>query len=741
MITCQPQCVHVCCLPGRRTPSPAGVVRHREMALELVCRADVGCNRQSALLVCIDNRYRPSLVSRLIDPVSHVRSYYMASSSSATVLPADKRRRLSAELANAAGTKVGAARVLKLLNDQGFLGGGLSVTSQKGVQTDARLGIEAVCGVATPYGKLIVDLKLHDITVEIVNPFAYLHVLSERSAPLYEELFPDRRNNAAHTIIIYIDEIRPGNPLRPGKGRMTQSVYWTCSDFPDHVLCRSDCWFLLTTVRSIIIEKVRGKVSGFMRALLHVFWGASGTSFSTGVVLSNGNDTGIMTASFDGFLADEKALKEIWCLKGASGSRCCINCTNLIQFLSDADRHGTCLQGLSCYDMSLFRMTTDEEVFRMADSLKTLHDGGCTKVALARLEQILGMTYDADGILYDEHLRTILKPVRMYIRDWMHTVVGHGVAGTQVAAVLAKMKTNGIKPESVQLYLNCFALPLAHGPVHASWFDKNNICDDHMKCFASEMLSIVVLFNEFLQDVVMPQGLMQDDCRCFALLARIVQLLKAGPSVAGSRYADMHEMIVEHHRLYVELYPTYIKPKWHHMLHLQDHGRDSGKILSCFVTERKHKKVKAAATWNFRNFEHSVIRTLVFQQIDVIVQENLFKVAYLENPHAFVANGVQVIRATHATLRCGQVKADDVIACRTSTGRFVAKVMCFFSMYGDDHIDVMVSRLLPELGCERTWSAPPCDSPSLVSALDVTSAVIYANRGGGRVRIVPPLGW
>jgi hypothetical protein len=67
--------------------------------------------------------------------------------------------------------------------------------------------------------------------------------------------------------------------------------------------------------------------------------------------------------------------------------------------------------------MSVFRMTTDEEVFRMADSLKTLHDGGCTKVALARLEQILGMTYDADGILYDEQLRTILKPVRMYIRD------------------------------------------------------------------------------------------------------------------------------------------------------------------------------------------------------------------------------------------------------------------------------------------------------------------------------------
>jgi hypothetical protein len=391
--------------------------------------------------------------------------------------------------------------------------------------------------------------------------------------------------------------------------------------------------------------------------------------------------------------------------------------------------------------MSLLRRSTDEEVLHMADSLKALHDGGCTKVALHRLEQILGMTFDPASLLYDEHLRAMLKPVRMYIRDWMHTVVGHGVAGTQVAAVLAKLKTVGVKPESVQTYLKCFAMPLAHGPIHATWFEKQSIGDDHMKCFASEMLSIVMLFNEFLQDVVKPQGLMLDDCRCFALLACIVQLLRAGPSVAGSRCVEMHAMIVEHHRLYAELYPMHIKPKWHHMLHFVDHGRDVGKLLSCFVTERKHKKVKAAATWNFRHFEHTVLRTLVFQQADVIVHENLFKVAYLENPHPFVANGAQLIRATHATLRCGQVKADDLIVCRTSAERFVAKVLCFFSVHGDDHIDVMVSRFLSVPGCERTWSSPPCDAPTLVSALDIVSAVIYANRGGGRVRIVPPLGW
>ncbi len=100
---------------------------------------------------------------------------------------------------------------------------------------------------------------------------------------------------------------------------MTQSIYWTCSDFPDYLLFRSDVWFFLTTVRSTIVEKVRGKVSGFTRALLPVFWGASGTSFGTGVVHANGNDTSIMTANFDGFLVMKKPSNKYTAAKGHPG--------------------------------------------------------------------------------------------------------------------------------------------------------------------------------------------------------------------------------------------------------------------------------------------------------------------------------------------------------------------------------------------------------------------------------------
>lgn len=665
------------------------------------------------------------------------------SSQSASTVPHAKRQRLNAELAIASGTKVGAARVLQLLSDQGLLDSNFAPTSQRAARNDARLGIESVSAESTPYGPVIMELTMGSVKVEIVNPFAYLHVLCDKSPSLFKAIFPDRRGPVHRCIVLYIDEVRPGNPLRPDKSRQTQCVYWTFADFDDHLLNRADTWFVATTLRSTIMDCVPGKVSGVMRHIMNVFFANDGTSFATGVVLQSGNDTAVLTARFVGFLGDEKALKEIWCLKGASGSRPCITCTNLVQFVSAERMHGTTLQGLSCCDMSLLRRTTDDEVLAMADRLQALHDTGSSKAELHRLEQALGMTYVADGILYDKHLReaNILKPVRMYLRDWMHTLVGHGVAGTQVAVVLAKLKGHGIKLSMVQDYMQCFVLPRCHGRVSATWFSANRVEPDHLKCFASEMLSIVPLFNEFLADVVAPRGIMPRDCMCFTLLNQIVQLLRAGPSAAAARSADLLSLTVEHHKLYADLYPENIKPKWHHMLHLHEHGSELGKMLACFVTERKHKAVKATGTWTFRHYEHTVLRSLVFQQAAAVVQDSVFRKEFLDNAQRIVGGDVQLDRSTSASLHCGTVFSDDLIACHCDTGKFIAKVVSFISANSGTDIYVHVVPMTVTRECNRTWFLQPDAAPILLASSDVLSPVMFASRDAGHVRIVPPERW
>ena len=48
------------------------------------------------------------------------------------------------------------------------------------------------------------------------------------------------------------------------------------------------------------------------------------------------------------------------------------------------------------------------------------------------MEQIFGIHYNEDNLLLDDNLRGVVKPIDHYLRDWMHTLMGHGVAGTQM---------------------------------------------------------------------------------------------------------------------------------------------------------------------------------------------------------------------------------------------------------------------------------------------------------------------
>ena len=79
---------------------------------------------------------------------------------------------------------------------------------------------------------------------------------------------------------------------------------------------------------------------------------------------------------------------------------------------------------------------------------------------------------------------------------------------------------------------------------------------------------------------------------------------------------ELKRCIDEHHELYKRLYPEYIKPKWHHMLHMPEDVADLGLLLSCFVTERKHRSVKRAALWTLRHYDHTLIADVVYREME-----------------------------------------------------------------------------------------------------------------------------
>ena len=105
------------------------------------------------------------------------------------------------------------------------------------------------------------------------------------------------------------------------KGERSKQCIWAFAEWPPWLLARTGAWPVFGIPRSKISKEVVGEISRLMKLVLQTFFPAEGTSFQVGIVICNNEKVSTyLKASFGGFLADEKALKEIHDSKGASGT-------------------------------------------------------------------------------------------------------------------------------------------------------------------------------------------------------------------------------------------------------------------------------------------------------------------------------------------------------------------------------------------------------------------------------------
>ena len=139
----------------------------------------------------------------------------------------------------------------------------------------------------------------------------------------------------------------------------------------------------------------------------------------------------------------------------------------------------------------------------------------------------------------------------------------------------------------------------------AAWLDTERFKSEdgdayNFSSFASYLMSIVPTILCFLEDIVMPIVKHDTAWSCWELLVDILGILSSGADYGLQHLELLEKWIVEHHKLYLELYDlASVKPKWHHMLHLAKLYARLNKIISCFVTERKHRAVKRRALYVF----------------------------------------------------------------------------------------------------------------------------------------------
>ena len=566
-------------------------------------------------------------------------------------------------------TKTALAETLRVLSKQGYLEIGAT-------KRELREASEHHAKQDTPYGRVVqrIELNVPGLKyLDFINPFAFLYYLTMISAA-FAALMHDCCRDATRPLrlVIYMDEMNPGNPFRPEKSRTLQCVYWAFVDWPAHVLSRTFSWIVFCTIRSNIVAKIEGGMSFMCRLILRTFFPKTGHSMDRGIMLNHKSDTYVMTARFAGFLCDLKGHKENLEWKGTGGNVCCITCANCDKRL--VGDHAGNVVGIDCGDSSRFVHRSNMDVYNTVDELVGLHHAATTKTAREALETAYGFNVCPQGILVDHEMRDVFKPVDHTLRDWQHVLVGDGVANSILGETLNALKGFGYPMDTVRNFMLECTLPSKYGKACANWLKDSRLKLHTLTSFAGIILTLVPILFLYMQSFCGDDARVSDHFRLVKLLHIVCGILGTGTDVPMKHIDLLEGLFKQLHELYVELY-TKCKPKIHHMHHIVDAMRWLGKCLSCFVTERKHRTVKDIALHIFRNMEHTVIVDIVNAHCEqILTGRDLFLEMFLVEPRE-VKLQPEFLTSRKAVLHFGSARTDDVVFFTDMT---CATIVAFF---------------------------------------------------------------
>ena len=626
------------------------------------------------------------------------------------------------------GTKTGICAALEALQRAGLLR--THDSNRKLRRTLQRAAVEHG-NQNTAYGTVIqkVDLGVPGVQPwEYCHPLAYLRYISTLNNSFGEVMQSclEGVEGEALTVILYMDELCPGNPYRPDKARKLQGVYWCLQEWPDWILRRSALWPVFGVLRSSTVEKMRGGIGAFYAKVLEICFLDGPHTMLQGVQLVCNGKSFAVTFKYGGLLADEDCLKKVHGYKGAQGIKACMDCGNLMRVKTIARVPAGC-KHISTPTLRGIKRNKNADIWAMADDLT---DAVARGLPYAMMQKARGLNYTPDGLLWNIALRDIHLPIDHYLRDWMHILVSGGAANAQLFALGKTLQGVGLPTSLIQKYSLEYTLPSKYGKVSKEWAAPARFGGKEFSSFASPMLTLVPIIGAWLVDHVRPLGILEAHVRCWLLLVEIIGLLTCGGTQAVEYMDLLVKLIGKHHRLYMRLYPV-TKPKWHHMLHLPEQYRAMKKVISCFVTERKHRALKQAALYVFRHLEHTTLCSLVSQQCEQILDgHSLFQRAFLVHPSTVVIAGLSLTTSSSAVLECGGLHASDIIYVE---GGSLARIVEFWQT----EPDVITAQCT---GCELVSGSiyRDIDSVIFVQHDTIIDAVAYRKLHDGTFRVLLP---
>jgi len=625
----------------------------------------------------------------------------MSSSSSAKKedLPQAKRLELIADMVCMKGvSKVGLAKTLHYLSSHGLLSDALT-SSPSGTKPYMRQIVRAIDQTAsrpTPYGQILQQLHMQSmsgerVTIHYVHPAALLFYMCSVNEEFYTLLKEIAQKYASKlSMLLYVDEVNPGNPQRPDPQKLLQAFYWTIVEMPVWWSRRKNSWFIFAIIRSTLVHALAGDMSELMKEILLLLWPEVGLSLENGISLEHAGDSIVISFVFAGILADEKGLKEVFDIAGQAGSiPCVLNCFNV------RNRWCRLTEGQQHFwdpDLSLRKPTTKEHIDIIVQRIQEAKP--TSKYAQDKWRAATGINFCQTGILFCTYLMAnVVNPCIHYVRDWMHTYCSNGVAGTHISMVIQAMAELDIDIDIPRQYAASFTVPRSSRRYSDLFFKSELVASDNVRHFASDVLGMVFFLMAFLLDKIAPRGLLLSTVDCFRKLFRIICTLRRGIMDAGTR-DRLKALIVDHNRQFIRLYGnTNCKIKFHHTEHVPDDNyRLDEKVFSTFTTERKNKDVLGIVNASDKSIERTATCTFLHSEINAMVDSTTFaRHSFLAgSPTCFMAEGKKVWTSKEATLPGGLMHTGDMVFLKSGA---IGQIQSFFDIEGTDehlvsHIEV-----------------------------------------------------
>ena len=141
---------------------------------------------------------------------------------------------------------------------------------------------EEAFDIGTTYGPLLRQWNLtgqkgQTIAVDYLHPAAMLsHVVAncEGFSRILKKLLEERRPSpgAPFTLVLYCDEVTPGNQLKRDNRRKVQAVYWSILELGPKLLSNEYSWFFLTLVRTSTIDMLADGMTQLAKECCKSFW-------------------------------------------------------------------------------------------------------------------------------------------------------------------------------------------------------------------------------------------------------------------------------------------------------------------------------------------------------------------------------------------------------------------------------------------------------------------------------------